>query len=122
MFTGIVDHLGRIVSVVTREKGTRIGIQCQFPVLTEGESIAVNGVCLTVIAPQLNYFECDVSPETLLRTNLNELQVDSFINLERSLSLHDRLGGHFVYGHVDKICFLLDKQQEGDFWNYKLLV
>lgn len=104
MFTGIVDHLGKIIKLRMDNKSMQLWIESGFTELKPGESIAVNGICLTVIEPQQSIFQCDISPETWELTTAKFLQQDSLVNLERSLTLTDRLGGHFVMGHVDKIC------------------
>lgn len=97
MFTGIIGSVGRTAS------GSRscIAIESAIDDLREGESIAVNGVCLTVVSPDGGRFEADISEETLKRTSLGDLRSGDFVNLERALRLSDRLGGHFVQGHVD---------------------
>lgn len=115
MFTGIVHHLGRIIALQQMPNARRFIIECQFPRIIEGESIAVNGVCLTAVNPIENHFECDVSPETLQLTNLNSLEINTLVNLERSLTLQEPLGGHFVYGHVDKTLGLKEKLIHHDF-------
>lgn len=102
MFTGIIQHLAKIILCEFRGKTLKLGIETQFANLIEGESIAVDGVCLTVINPQISYFECELSPETLSLTTFAFIKIGSYVNLERSLTLTDTLGGHFVYGHVDK--------------------
>jgi len=81
----------------------------------EGESIAVNGVCLTALDIQGNSFMVDVSPETLARTGLGTLQTGAMVNLERALKLSDRLGGHLVSGHVDGMGRVEDRRAVGDF-------
>lgn len=105
MFTGLVEALG-----VVRER-TDTGAGCRLVVtearlaaeLTLGESVAVNGACLTVVARTETEFAFEVGPETLLRTNLGALAVGDRVNLERSLRFSDRLGGHLVQGHVDGV-------------------
>ncbi|MEM1243350.1 MAG: riboflavin synthase [Pseudomonadota bacterium] len=110
MFTGIVDHFGTIKAIKTsQDKTLTLVIQHNFKELTLGESIAVNGICLTVndIDNQAKTFDCDISPETLLKTNIQQLATADQVNLERSLSLQDRLGGHIVLGHVDSTAKIL---------------
>jgi riboflavin synthase len=82
-----------------------------------GESVAVNGCCLTVVAMSGESFEAQAGPETLLRTNLGSKRPGDRINLERSLRLSDRLGGHFVQGHVDATASLLERRPEGE-WDF----
>lgn len=98
MFTGIVEEIGTILV-----PGNRMKIQCQ-KVLEDtipGSSIAVNGVCLTAVELESGGFWCDLSPETLARTNLGALKEGSLVNLERPAAVGDRLSGHIVQGHVD---------------------
>jgi riboflavin synthase len=102
MFTGIIDHTGRIAAIEKTPQGLRFTITTQFQELVLGESIAVDGVCLTVTDLQEQVFCCDVSPETLALTTLGQYKKDSEVNLERSLSVGDRMGGHYVTGHVDR--------------------
>lgn len=101
MFTGIVEEVGRVQSVSEK----KAVIECKM-VLDDtkiGDSIAVNGVCLTVTDIGNNYFTADVSPETYMVTALNELKPSSEVNLERALPIGGRLGGHIVSGHIDGI-------------------
>jgi riboflavin synthase len=101
MFTGIVEELGRVDSFVD----TRLRIVAHL-VLEDahlGDSIAVNGCCLTVVAMGDGWWEADVSQETLDRTSLRGISPGSPLNLERSVTLQDRLGGHLVQGHVDGV-------------------
>lgn len=103
MFTGLVQHLGEVAKLSRDGGGARLAVLAPEFVdgVTLGESIAVNGVCLTAIAACSQACTFEVSPETLRRTNLGELQRASPVNLERALRLSDRLGGHLVQGHVD---------------------
>ncbi len=98
MFTGIVEEAGAV-----RAPGHRMHIQCRLVLedIQEGASIAVNGVCLTALDIQPDGFWCDLSPETLARTNLGALREGSLVNLERAAQVGDRLNGHIVQGHVD---------------------
>jgi riboflavin synthase len=103
MFTGIVEEVGRIVSLEERPTGARLRVGCK-EVLTdarEGSSIAVNGVCLTAVDLTADSFAADLAPETLRRTNLGDLRAGSIVNLERPLLATGRLSGHVVQGHVD---------------------
>lgn len=103
MFTGIIEEIGRIKAV--RHSGHHVVLEiCAGKVLEEtrvGDSIATNGVCLTVTAAGNGVFSADVMPETMRRTNLGELQAGDRVNLERALCLNGRLGGHLVSGHID---------------------
>jgi len=82
--------------------------------LSIGESVAVNGACLTVVAIHGNEFDFEVGPETLLKTNLGSLRANDRVNLERSLRVGDRLGGHFVQGHVDAVGTIESRTRNGD--------
>jgi riboflavin synthase len=115
VFTGIVEELGTIASA-----GARLNVQCRL-VLEDtraGSSIAVNGVCLTATSVDGSGFWCDLSPETLARTNLGALRQGSRANLERPAAVGDRLSGHIVQGHVDGTAeFLsLDALPDGNWW------
>jgi len=113
MFTGIIDHTGSIVS--TEKRGdTRIVIACDFKDMAIGESIAVNGVCLTVVEKTKEGFAADVSAETLSRTAQGRWEKGKKINLERALKLGDALGGHMVTGHVDGVAKISEIKPSGD--------
>lgn len=101
MFTGIVEELGRVESF----EGTRlrIGASQVLEGVALGDSIAVSGCCLTVVAMGTDWWEADVSQETLDRTSLRGVSVGSVVNLERAVRMSDRLGGHLVQGHVDGV-------------------
>ena len=101
MFTGIIETTGRIDRIQPKDEGVRLTISCNLTNYQLGESIAVNGICLTVTTAGNGNFETDASSETLSRTNLGQLKPGSFVNLERALRLGDRLGGHWVCGHID---------------------
>lgn len=119
MFTGLVETLGRIETIQDEAAGKRLAIRwvgLAGP-LAIGESIAVNGCCLTAVAAQGDRFEVQAGPETLQRTNLGELREGGPVNLERSLRVGDRLGGHFVQGHIDATAELADRRTEGD-WEF----
>ncbi len=115
MFTGIVEEVGAVMAA-----GHRMRIQCSLVLedIKEGASMAVNGVCLTAVNIQPDGFWCDLSPETLARTNLGALREGSLVNLERPAALGDRLSGHIVQGHVDGTAeFLsLDPLPGGNWW------
>jgi len=103
VFTGIVEELGEVVAVQPLADASRLTVR--GPLVTSdaghGDSISVNGVCLTVVANQDGAFTADVMAETLRRSSLGALQVGSPVNLERAVRVQDRLGGHVVQGHVD---------------------
>jgi riboflavin synthase len=111
MFTGIIEELGEVESA-----GTRLKVRCSTVAkdLTEGASIAVNGVCLTAVDPRPNSFSADLAPETLRLSNLGDLRAGSRVNLERPLSPAGRLSGHIVQGHVDGTGELLSFEALGD--------
>jgi riboflavin synthase len=103
MFTGIIEELGTVEALETRSAGSRLKIRCSTVMqdMTEGASIAVNGVCLTAVGLQPESFSADLAPETMRLTNLGDLSAGSRVNLERPLSPTGRLSGHIVQGHVD---------------------
>jgi riboflavin synthase len=111
VFTGIVEELGEIVAAEPGESGTRLTVRGPLVVsdAAEGDSIAVNGVCLTVTGTAGDTFTVDVVPETLSRTSLRDATV---VNLERAATPHTRLGGHLVQGHVDGVGTLLERTPE----------
>jgi riboflavin synthase len=115
LFTGIIEELGTVASLAPAEAGSRLTVQCRDVLgdLTEGSSIAVNGVCLTALALQSNSFSADLAPETLRRSNLGDLAAGSRVNLERALLPTSRLSGHIVQGHVDGTGELLALEQLG---------
>ncbi|MHC6178940.1 riboflavin synthase [Clostridium sp. JNZ X4-2] len=103
MFTGIIEEIGKIVSVQRGKKSSRLYIQGDniFNDLKKGDSIAVNGVCLTVCSFQNKVFTADVMSETLSRSSLGALKSGINVNLERAMSINGRFGGHIVSGHID---------------------
>jgi len=105
MFTGLVQGKGVIKGVTKKGGALGLEVSCPFSLadVTIGESIAVNGVCLTVESKGTSAFEVFVSAETLLKTNLSALKISDEVNLERALRWGDRLGGHLVTGHIDTI-------------------
>lgn len=111
MFTGIVDHTGTIESV-SRKGDLRVAIACDFKKLTLGESIAVNGVCLTVTQKTKNGFAADVSAETLSRT-APVWEKGMRVNLERALKMGDSISGHMVTGHIDGVAKLISVKSSG---------
>ncbi len=117
MFTGIVEGLGTIRDVRSQGKGLVFTIEPDFALEDPqtGESIAVNGVCLTATTISQNRFTADVSPETLSRTTLGSMKRGSRVNLERAVRPTDRLGGHIVSGHIDGVGQVQEVRHEGDF-------
>lgn len=117
MFTGIIQGRGRIVRRQSSGGGKIFSLEADFDLddPQEGESIAVNGVCLTARNIDRRKFLVDVSPETLSRTGLGKLQEGNLVNLERALRMSDRLGGHLVSGHVDAQGSVEQRSAAGDF-------
>ncbi len=117
MFTGIIQGLGTLFEKRPAGGGMIFGLEADFALTDpeEGESIAVNGACLTARNIKGNRFYVDVSPESLRRTVLGTLQAGSRVNLERALRLSDRLGGHLVSGHVDAQGQVMQRRSAGDF-------
>jgi riboflavin synthase len=124
MFTGIVEDKGRVLRVEYRGQEKRLTIELPHH-LTEvqlGDSININGVCLTIVQKQGRAIELDLSQETLQKTVLGELKEGNQINLERALKLTDRLGGHIVTGHTDGIGVIVEKRRERDFLQLKIRI
>jgi riboflavin synthase len=117
MFTGLVETLGIVVRVTPDGPGKDLEIDApSFAAeLNVGDSVAVNGACLTVVARDTSTYRFQAGPETLGRTNLGELVPGDRVNLERPLRLTDRLGGHIVQGHIDGIGRIAERRREGDF-------
>jgi len=115
MFTGLVEELGAVLSISATAEGGRLAIAA--PKVSDGltvdESVATNGVCLTVVAVEGQRFEVDLAPETLSRTNLGRLRPGDRVALERSVTLQTRLGGHLVQGHVDGTAIIVEAKREG---------
>lgn len=117
MFTGIIESLGTIEETGRVPGGTRVRIGCAelSGSLAVGDSIAIDGVCLTVTASTSRWFEAEISPETGRRSTLGRLRAGRVVNLERPLAAGGRLGGHFVQGHVDGTCAVRSLARQGDF-------
>ncbi|MEQ1921423.1 MAG: riboflavin synthase [Pyrinomonadaceae bacterium] len=122
MFTGLVEELGNVDSVDLGSDGARIVIKASLVTsdIANGDSIAVNGVCLTAIEVSANSFAADVSPETLDKTTLGQVAVGSPVNLERAVTPATRLGGHIVQGHVDGRGAFISAEPSGDFWTVRI--
>ncbi len=121
MFSGLVESLAEVAAVVAEGPGVRLVVRERTIAKDAalGDSIAVNGCCLTVVAIEDDTLAFQAGSETLSRTNLGELQAGDYVNLERSLRLGDRLGGHFVMGHIDAVGTVDERIDEGDwskFW------
>lgn len=111
MFTGLIEELGQLKSIKKKGNSMSLSISAQNIMndLAVGDSIAVNGICLTVADFASGVFTVDVMPETLTRTSLNSLSVGSKVNLERAMAATGRFGGHFVSGHIDGVASLVEK-------------
>jgi riboflavin synthase len=116
MFTGIVETTGLIHSIAGDERLITISftVSLDFSDVKIGDSIAVNGVCLTVTQKNNDLFSVQVVPETLRKTNLGKLRTDDPVNLERSMMASTRIGGHFVQGHVDGVAEIIKIEKEGE--------
>ena len=116
MFTGLVESVGEVAEVKPTTAGIRLRIVAALaPELAPGDSLAVNGVCLTVILAEGNEVRADVGPETLRVTTLGALERGSLVNLERPLRADGRFGGHFVQGHVDAMGYIEDLRADAKF-------
>jgi riboflavin synthase len=116
MFSGIVEEVGTIAALDKRPGGITLTIRAR-KVLGEtqiGDSIAVNGACLTVVRFDEQTFDIDMAPETLRKTSLNQCDVGDDVNLERSLMAHGRVGGHFVQGHIDSTAEVVGMVPDGE--------
>jgi riboflavin synthase len=115
MFTGIIDHCGKITKIQKQDNTLKCWIETRFNNLQPGESISVDGICLTVVEPSENQFACQLSPETCALTTAEKFQTNRLVNLERALRLLDRVGGHFVLGHVDQTAIVQTINTQNDF-------
>jgi riboflavin synthase len=114
LFTGLVADLGTVAAVDATGDGVRLDIESRLAdELREGDSISVNGVCLTAVGPGDRHFTADVMQETLRRSSLAELQPGARVNLELAVRASDRLGGHIVQGHVDGVGSVDGVREEG---------
>lgn len=118
MFTGLVETLGSVLELIEQPPGRRLRVDCGFIAdqCAIGDSICINGCCLTVVAIAEQVLEFDAGEETLSRTNLGQLLHGSEVNLERALRAGDRLGGHYVTGHVDALG-TLERREEDPPWS-----
>jgi len=124
MFTGIIEDKGKVLRIEYRGQEMRLTIELP-PHLTElqlGDSININGVCLTVVNKKEQEIELDLSQETLQKSILGEVKEGSQVNLERALRLVDRLGGHIVTGHIDGIGVIVEKRKQRDFLQLRIRV
>ncbi|HMQ03125.1 MAG TPA: riboflavin synthase [Pyrinomonadaceae bacterium] len=122
MFTGLIEEVGSVRSLKKAGGGSRITIAAEAVSegTSDGDSISVNGVCLTALNVRQGEFSADLSPETLDRSTLGRLLPGSPVNLERAVTPSTRLGGHFVQGHVDGRGTLISAVQSGDFWTVSI--
>lgn len=114
MFTGLVEQTGRLLAVRQMDAGRELRIQCEFEDLALGDSVAVNGVCLTVREKEADWFVVAAIGPTLDRTNIAAWRIGDRVNLERALRVDDRLGGHFVQGHVDGVATVTSVVEDRD--------
>jgi riboflavin synthase len=114
MFTGLVDDVGTIERVASTDAGRELRVRCRYDDLQDGESIALNGVCLTVREHGAGFFTCAAVSTTLALTTIGDWAIGRRVNLERALRPTDRLGGHFVLGHVDGVAQVTHTEVEGD--------
>ncbi len=121
MFTGLIEETGRIRRLVLTGTGGELHVAARAVLdgLRVGESIAVNGVCLTVTEVERDGFRAHLSAETLRRTTFGQLRAGRLVNLERALRVSDRLGGHIIQGHVDGIGRFLERRPEGESWIFR---
>jgi riboflavin synthase len=114
MFTGLIEHVGEIETVRQTDAGRELRIRAPFDDIESGESIAVNGACLTVREFGSDWFQAAAVLTTLERTTIGDWQAGSRVNLERSLRAADRMGGHIVQGHVDCVGTIVAREMAGD--------
>lgn len=122
MFTGIIEELGTVASIEMRGDGARIRVRAPLVChdTKNGDSISVNGVCLTALDVSPDGFSADVSQETLNRSTLGSLKIGSRVNLERAVTPSTRLGGHIVQGHVDGRGTFISAEKNGDFFTVRI--
>lgn len=116
MFSGIIENSAQVESIALHDQGARLVVSCAqgWPDLRLGESIALAGVCLTLVAFKRGFLEFDVASETLRRSTLGQLTAGLSVNLERSLTLGERICGHLVFGHVDTMAKLDKRELQGE--------
>lgn len=116
MFSGIIEEAAQVKSLTQSGAGYRLTIECKLPHTDTaiGDSIAVNGCCLTVVVKDGNSLVFDLATETMRRTTMGELKAGARVNVERSLRVGDRISGHFVTGHIDATSDLLERKKDGD--------
>jgi riboflavin synthase len=124
MFTGIIENKGKVLRTEFRRQEKKLTLELPFD-LTDvqlGDSINVNGACLTVVGKKGQTIELDLSPETLQKTTLAKVKEGDQVNIERALRLSDRLGGHIVTGHIDGIGAITERIQERDFLHLRIRI
>ena len=114
MFTGLIEDVGTVGAVERVPKGARLSVQTRLDGIGHGDSVSVDGACLTAVEVSAGRFTADVSAETLARTTLGERRAGDAVNLERSLALGGRLGGHLVLGHVDGVGEIVRREAVGE--------
>jgi riboflavin synthase len=117
MFTGLIESVCKASFAAGKKDGLKLQINLREAVKI-GESVAINGTCLTVAKFKGNTAEFDVSGETLSKTTLKSLEIGSSVNIERAMTANDRFGGHFVQGHIDAIGKIKKIEKKGDFWMF----
>jgi riboflavin synthase len=115
MFTGIITQIGKVRAVRKQTGSMTAEIECSYPAIVLGESIAVDGVCLTAVTVGQSAFSANISSETLARSTLDRLAPGVRVNLERALAVGDRLGGHIVAGHVDGVGRVQVRERHGEY-------
>ncbi|WP_340690717.1 riboflavin synthase [Hydrogenobacter thermophilus] len=122
MFTGLVEDVGKVKNIKISSKGGTLEVITSLKEIKVGDSIAVNGVCLTVTKVEDSIISFDLSPETLKRSNLSKVFVGDLVNLERAIKVGDRLGGHILLGHVDFTSRIESFRSVGDHYELKIYI
>src|SRR5215212_2660495 len=122
MFTGIVEKTVRVIGVTDGPRFNRITLAAGWDDVKAGDSVAVNGVCLTAVDPSPGQLAFDVVQETLARTNLKTIRGGDEVHVERSLRVGDRIDGHFVQGHVDGAALLIEQVSDEKEWRLRCQV
>lgn len=120
MFTGLIEQVGEIIHIEKMADSLRLTVRVVFDDLTLGESITVNGACLTLLSFESGLLQFEVSSETLACTNLGSLRHGQRVNMERAMKLNGRFGGHYVSGHVDTTVHMLSQTQVSDFMQWRI--
>jgi riboflavin synthase len=120
VFTGLVQGMAEIISIKEQAQCRRLIINGELGTIQAGESIAVNGVCLSTLHDSSNEFSCDISPETFTVTTLSDLKVGDKVNIEKAMSVNEKFGGHYVTGHIDTIATITALEKSLDFTRVKV--